>query len=259
MPETIPPVVAAFLLMSLYAGVGVAFELGFRLGRRRSGRHRDHESPQVGAIQGATLGLLALLLGFSFAGAAERFLKRQDLVVREANAIGTAWLRAELLDAEHRDALRSSLAEYASLQLELGAALAGTASDDLDDRIAAAQDSIWRAALEGVAGRPDRIRPVLDPVNEAIDLHTSRKAAITLHLPAPVLVLIVASSLLAMAVLGYGCGLGGVRILPMTAPLAVLIVSALWLTVDLDHPRGGLIQVNDEPLRALRLDADPAR
>lgn len=259
MSESIPPVAAALLVLALLVGVGVAFELGFRLGRTRSERYRDHESPQVGAIQGATLGLLALLLGFSFAGAADRFLMRQDLVVREANAIGTAWLRAELLAPPHRDALRASLAGYAALQLELGAALRGTESQDIEDRIAAAQDVIWRTALEGVADRPDRIRPVLEPVNEAIDLHASRMSAITLHLPTPVLVLIVASSLLAMAVLGYGCGLGGVRILPMTAPLAILIVAALWLTVDLDRPRAGLIQVNDEPLRALRLGAGPGR
>ena len=66
--------------------------------------------------------------------------------------------------------------------------------------------------------------------------------------------LLVACSLLAIAVIGYGCGLGGDRRAPLTVPLAILIATALWITIDLDHPRAGLMQLSDAPLEALEFE-----
>src|SRR5690242_12223505 len=89
----------------------IALELGFRRGRRAAAAD-PQASPQVSAVLGALLGLLGLLLAFSFAAAGTRFLERQDLIVTEANAIGTAYLRADMLSAPHREALRTALKDY---------------------------------------------------------------------------------------------------------------------------------------------------
>src|SRR5215813_9733585 len=98
--------------IAILGGLLISIEIGFRVGRHAAERNDALASGQIGAIQGATLGMLALLLGFSFAGAAARFLERQDLIVTEANAIGTAYLRADLLDEPYRAQLRACLARY---------------------------------------------------------------------------------------------------------------------------------------------------
>ena len=89
------------IAFALVFGLVAALIVGDVLGRRVSRDRSASVGAQVGAIQGAMLGLLGLFLGFSFAGAAGRFMERQDLIVREANAIGTAYLRADLLDEHH--------------------------------------------------------------------------------------------------------------------------------------------------------------
>jgi hypothetical protein len=96
---------------------------------------------------------------------------------------------------------------------------------------------------------------VLPPVNEVLDLHSTRIAAARKHVPGLGMVLLLASCLLSMAVIGYGCGIDGRRRLPLTLSLAVLIGMALWITFDLDYPRRGLLRLDDSPLTALKFDA----
>jgi hypothetical protein len=96
---------------------------------------------------------------------------------------------------------------------------------------------------------------VLGPVNEVIDLHSLRVAAGRKHLPPLVLGLLIGCSALAVGVIGYGCGLSGGRRAPLTFSLVTLIGLALWVTIDLDHPRTGLMQLSDAPLAELQLDA----
>jgi hypothetical protein len=248
-------IVAGGLLLLLLAGL----ETGYRLGRRVAERGDAQSGGQVGAIQGAVLGLLGLLLGFSFAGAAGRFIERQDLIVTEANAIGTAWLRADLLDEPYRAQLKDELARYVRHRIEGSQRLREGLREADKAEIAAFHDRIWRAARDGVLAQPTTMVVVLPPVNDVIDLHATRVAAGRKHLPVLILGLLIACSVLGISVIGYGCGLSRRRAFPMTAALAVLISAALWTTIDLDHPRRGLLQLSDAPLRELNLNpVEPA-
>jgi hypothetical protein len=233
----------------VFAALLLAMEAGFRAGRRAAADADGRAGEQVGAIQGAILGLLGLLLGFSFAAAGARFLERQDLIVQEANAIGTAYLRADLLDEPHRSELRASLKRYTEHRLEVSGRLrAGFQPSDLAE-VQRLHARIWNAASGGVVARPAAIVGVLPPVNDVIDLHSTRVAAGSKHLPPLVMGLLIACSLLAIGAIGYGCGLAGRR----RAPLSVFGL-ALWTTIDLDQPRGGLLQLSDEPLKTLSFD-----
>src|SRR6185436_171858 len=112
--------------VALLGGLALALEAGFRMGRA-AGRRRaaaEKAGGQVGAIQGAVLGLLGLLLGFSFAAAGARFVEKQDLIVQEANMIGTAYLRADLLEEPHATRLRQALEEYVRHRIEVSGRLA---------------------------------------------------------------------------------------------------------------------------------------
>lgn len=250
-------VLVAIALVAFMLG---ALELGFRFGRR-SVLHRDAPAGgQVGAIQGALLGLLGLLLGFSFAAAGARFLERQDLITTEANAIGTAYLRAELLTEPHRTALRDTLRDYTHHRVQAAKRVRDGLGAADHAAVAAFHTRMWIAARDGVAQQPDYAEVVLPAVNDVIDLHTTRLAAGAKHLPLVVMSLLIAASVLSIGVIGFGVGLGGSRRLPLTAPLAIVIGVALWVTIDLDHPRAGLLQLNDAPLENLVFDppADPA-
>src|SRR5262245_56715727 len=103
--------VELLLATSLFGGLLLAVQCGHLVGRRVKERGGT-EPPQLGALQGAVLGLIGLLLGFTFAGAQSRFVARQDLLVRHANAIGTAYLRGDLLDDPYRGELRTLLRQY---------------------------------------------------------------------------------------------------------------------------------------------------
>jgi hypothetical protein len=243
--------VAAGMFGLMMAGL----EVGYRFGRRRFEQDANaRASSAVSAVQGAILGLLGLLLAFSFAAAATRFLERQDLIVAEANAIGTAALRAELLDEPYHVGLYSALTHYTERRLEMSARLrVGILPDDLAE-IERLHGRIWSTARAGVLAKPVAMLAVLGPVNELIDLHATRMAASRKHLPIPVLSLLLACSALAIAVTGYGSGIGDNRRSPLGFALALLITVALLITIDLDYPRMGLLQLSDAPLQELRFD-----
>lgn len=252
-PLTRDLLVAAGLLAILLA----ALEGGFRAGRRATGDTDAGASGEIGVIQGAILGLLALLLAFSFGAAGERFVERQDLIVQEANAIGTAYLRADLLDEPHRSELRAALRSYTEQRIEVSRQLRTGIEPAALAEVEHLHARIWNAARAGVAARPAAMLGVLPPVNEVIDLHATRLAAGRRHLPALVIGLLIGCSGLAIGIIGYGCGIGGRRHEPLTMSLAILIGAALWVTLDLDQPRGGLIRLSDAPLKELKFDQSP--
>lgn len=245
--------IAAALFLSLMASA----EIGFRRGRHRSRSPDAKTSGQIGTVIGALLGLLGLLLGFSFAAAGARFIERQDLIVAEANNIGTAALRADLLDEPQRSELRSALQRYTAHRIEVSARASKglTAQDEAD--VARLQGEMWRVAIAGVNAKPQVMLSVLPPLNDVIDMHTTRIWAARKHIPTLVSGLLMACSMLSVGVLGYGMGLSGSRSTPLILSVAALIAATLWITYDLDHPRGGLLQLNDAPLKALKFDAGP--
>ncbi len=245
------PVFEILIAGALLAVPFVALECGFRIGQRASKAREAISGSLAGPIQGATLGLLGLLLGFSFAGAAGRFMERQDQIIREANAIGTASLRAELLDAPHRDALRAALREYVSHRVQATEQIRFNPTAEVLAEVDEKLRFIWDFARQGVEAKPSVGVLVLNPVNEVIDLHAMRVATGRKHLPALVLVLLVVSSIVAIGMIGYACGTAKKRAHAMTLPLALLISVALWTIIDLDYPRIGLIQLDDRPLLEL--------
>lgn len=246
---------APFIItLSLFGLLFGAMELGFRLGRRVQ---RGNPLPQLGAIQGATLGLLGLLLGFAFAGAASRFIERQDVIVREANAIGTAYLRADLLAEPHRTALRETVRAYAELRIELFIALDDAEVARLLLSLAEAERSMWDAAMRGVEADRSTMLGVLPPVNDVIDLLAVRNATTDRHLPTAVLVLLFACSFVSLLLIGYGCGRDQKRQLLAAGSFAFLVAAALSVTIDLDYPRRGLIRINASALESAANDMRP--
>lgn len=241
--NTTMEIVLAIVFLVLLLG---AVEIGRLLAARhlQAGREKVMDT---GAIQGAMLGLLALLLGFSFGGASSRFVERQDLVVSEANAISTTWLRAGLLEGEVANGIRNELARYLEQRIRVSADRTVLQPEILAET-ARFQDRIWKQAQAASALSEEHHVAVLESINEMIDIFYLRIAAAERHLPVAILLLLVICSLMTLLVIGYAGVMSGTRRTVLTRTLAALIALALLATVDMDHGRIGVIQVSDAPL-----------
>jgi len=253
---------SAWLEVLIVAGlVGTMFlalELSYRLGYRR--KVARGEEVQLGPIQGAVLGLLALLLGFSFAGSTTRFIARQDLIVSEANAIGTSYFRADLLDEPYRHELRELLRTYTAVRIAWFNEMNLERQASLGRDAGRLHPRSFQAAAQGVERAPQFAVVVLQPVNEVIDLHAARVSALWRHLPLLVIAALVVCAALGLVTVGYSCGLARHRSLVFSYAFALLIAAALWMTIDLGYPRRGLMRVNQQPMVDLQatFSAEPA-
>jgi hypothetical protein len=162
-------VLLAAVLFAILLGL---VELGRRRGRRRIAA--DPERAGVGVVEGALFTLLGLLIAFTFSGAASRFDWRRDLVVREANAIGTAYLRLDLLPAEVQPALRAKFREYLRARLDAYRAMPDqVAAGRALARASTLQDEIWSLAVAGARPEPASRLVVLPALNEMFDIMTT--------------------------------------------------------------------------------------
>ena len=236
-------VIVGLLLLSI--------ETGYRLGDKAPTALPDSAKSQVLAISGAIFGLLALFLGFTFSMSLGRFDQRRELVVREANAIGTTYLRSKLLPEPDRHAVATLLRSYVDARLDFY-----NLRDDqgqfrnVIDRTEKLQNDLW-VQVATVVKKDDR--PVttglfIQSLNEVIDLHAERVAAMENHVPESVLLLLFLVALLSAMLVGYSCGLAKRRHLFSTSIVALLIGIVSIAIIDLDRPTRGLVRVSQNSM-----------
>lgn len=234
-------------VIGLLVGGLLAAEVGYRLGAVFSPKFETFGG-QFDVIRGATFALVAFLIGFAFSGAGSRFVERLDIIVEEANALGTAWLRADALPEPQRGALKATLKEYTADRIVLFHARDRAEIDRLLARVSAFQTDMWATALAGAQGNPPLMNLVLPSLNDVIDLHTTHVAMVRRHLPLPILIVLLSMAALSLVLVGFGNGRSGRRFPLLDAIYAIVLAVALWMTIDLDRPRKGLIQVSVQPL-----------
>lgn len=218
----------------------LALEFGRRVGRRRLAEDAEHSHDGVGAIEAAVFGLLGLMLAFTFSGAWTRFDARRELIVREANAIGTAWLRLDLL--ADKEEMRTDFRRYTDLRIAATQAGAKQPSPE----IAALQQRIWRRATVEAMGAPDpRIATaVLPALNDMFDLATTRYAAAQTHPPRIVFVVLFGLALASAALAGYGMAGGRARSWLHVVCFTGSLLAAILVSLEMEYPRRGLIRLD---------------
>jgi hypothetical protein len=236
-----------YLVAATVLALMLAFhEIGFRAGRRLKDVEEDYRK-RVDMIRNSTLALVSFLIGFAFAGAGSRYIERQDMIVKEANAIGTAWLRAVMLPEPQKSDLRAALKQYAADRLEL---VKRYDSDDVEvllAKAAEAQRRFWQIGVAGVGSDRPLANFMLSPLNDVIDSHSAHLSAARRHVPTLIIVVIVIMAALAMGMVGYDNGLVRKRYLSLSCVFGLIAATSLWMTIDLDRPRHGLIRVSDQP------------
>lgn len=240
------------LTLAILAGSYLAVEIGYRLGQYRKRLAETEKEGTIGPIVGATLGLFAFLLAFTFSLAASRFDERRRMVVKEANAIGTTYLRAGLLAEPQRSAIRELLDRYVRVRLE------GVQTGNIEQALSestALHERLWTLA-EAAAEKDSHSIPTglfIQALNETIDLHSERVLiGVYSRIPIIIWLALYLIACFSMAELGYHEGVAGSRRSLAVAALVVSFATVMLLIADLDRQREGLIQVSQQALIELR-------
>jgi hypothetical protein len=239
----LPALAAALLIVFV-----VSIEVGFRFGRLARSRATSETHSLTGVLQSALLGLLALLLGFTFSMAASRHDSRQQLVIEEANAIGTAFLRAQLLPEPRRGEASALLLSYLDSRV---AFLTSSAPPSSDSRMPDLQHKLWATTGNLDEAGTATVLLYVAALNTVFDEEGKRSAAFYNRVPEAALLVLIMLAAASLAVLGYGAGLAGRRS-TMCMLTSVLVVIVVLLIVDLDRPRSGLIIIDETSLVELR-------
>jgi hypothetical protein len=222
-------------------------EIGHRLGARAGGRGGDN----VSTLESAVLGLLALMIGFTFAMALSRFEARRDAVLLEANAIGTTALRARLLPEPYRSDVLKMLREYVKLRLDITQRPASRSElIAVIDRSNAIQEALWQQA-KAIAEKDKGIVPTglfIQTLNEMIDNQGKRLAALSNRVPNIVLLALFGIAAVASAFAGYASGLEARRTRLPVFIMGMLVAAVILLILDLDRPSTGFIKVSQQPM-----------
>lgn len=207
---------------------------------------------QEGYIVSAVLGLLALLTGFTFSLAVDRFETRRALVLEEANAIGTTYLRTQLLDAPHRSRISDLLVQYTDNRIALAAAQHNKEGEEVlarNDRLVTELWTATVAAFPTIRGL-DFSTAYLDSMNALIDLDAARKASRAAKVPPAVFGVLAIYIIITAAVMGYV--LVGPRGRVTGLFLFILIVMSQLLIIDIDRPTAGRVTESQGPMLRLR-------
>ncbi len=232
----------------LLLGILAFLEVGRRIGIHRKQVDPEGAGAGLGAIDGAVFGLMGLLIAFTFSGAATRFDARRQLVGQEANDIGTAYLRIDLLPQAAQPALRDDFRNYTEARLAIfrGARTNLNAAYAELVRSQELQGKIWNQAVAACKelNSPAVTTLVLGSLNDMIDITTTRLVAAQTHPPKVVFyglgLLVIATSMLA----GYGMAGAKKRSWMHMVVYAVIMASSLYVILDLEYPRFGLIRLD---------------
>jgi protein-S-isoprenylcysteine O-methyltransferase Ste14 len=246
--QLLDPIPIPGLFVLIVVVLVLIFELGYRVGRWWQNRTPEETEGPTGTLVGSLLALLAFLLAITMGMASDRFDTRRGLVLDEANAIGTTYLRAGYLPAPVGDESRALLREYVPLRINVDDRARLAANFVRSEEIHA---ELWAMAEQLGRDHPDWdvIGLYIDSLNETIDLHSTRETAIIYaRVPETILFLLIIGAALTLGMVGYSAGLTRRRS-PLSAVVLVVVLAAvLTLVVDLDRPRNGFLQVSQQPL-----------
>ncbi len=233
-------------LVGLFVGMVFLLEAGRRLRLRSQVRETEGSAAGLGVVEGALFGLMALVLAFTFSGAASRFDDRRNLIVEEANDIGTAYLRIDVLPSIAQPQLREMFRRYVDTRIETYRVLPDyDAAMSLLAKCGEIQREIWNHA---VAASKDLTTPqaamvLLPALNAMFDIANTRYWVTLFHPPLMIYALLATLALVCALLAGYGMAAVKDRNWFHTVGFSLILTITIYVIVDMEYPRVGLIQV----------------
>lgn len=252
-----PPVSPVLFSILLFFGMLTMLEMGRRIAARRRSQELDAERGNLGTIEGAVFALFGLLMAFTFSGAASRFNEKRMLIAEEANTIGTAYLRLDLVpdvEAKLQDLFRRYLDSRLATYRKLPDMKAANLEMDNSKRL---QQQIWSEAVKGTRlanSHPAAGWLLLPALNSMIDITTTRTMALQMHPPRIIYVLLFGLGLICSLLAGYRMAAGQRRSWLHILGFTVITVIVVYVVLDVEYPRTGLIHLEsaDQALVDLR-------
>lgn len=223
-------------------------EMGYRFGKIKKKDLDPEQKSQVGTVLGALLALFSFLLAFSFSIAEERFGERKAILIKDANAIGTTFLRTDFLPAPTRVEVQNLIYRYASLRLNV---LQITDFAEALRETKELQNQIWKRASHAASENPRSISLglLIKSLNEMIDVHEERVVVVlSYHLPPSLKWTLYLVSFITMLTLGFYFGLGGTRNAFATYALVFSVSAVLLLIIDLDQVRQHFFTIDQKAI-----------
>jgi hypothetical protein len=245
--------------LGLCGGMIVAAVAGHRLAVARRQRLDTEATVGTSAIDAAVLGLLGLLVAFWFSSAGTRLDIRRSLIVEEANSIGTAWLRLDLLPEDVEVQVRDLFRHYVDVRLAQTTEVGRPGPQEpLDRRLTELRHAIWgRAVAAAPRSTSDQAAAILlESLNGMFDAGTRHQAAFDAHTPTAILVLLLAVGILSALLAGHDMGCQGTFNPLHVVVFAGVVSLTIWVIYDLEMPRYGLIRVDNFDKTMLDVRAD---
>lgn len=231
--------------IALFVGMLICLEIGRRMGRRKLARDPKEGLSGHGVVDGAVFALFGLLVAFTFAGAPLRLEQRTQLIAEEANAIGTAYLRLDLLPANSQRALREEFRRYVDSRLATYRKLPDVQAAAAElSRSVEIQKEIWVQAVGATRlpdSHPEAGKLLLPTLNSMIDITTTRTIAAKIHPPVIIFVLLYVLALVCSVLAGYDMAVYKQRSWLHILSYTVVIVIAVFIVLEIEYPRRGLI------------------
>jgi len=242
-----PPIPALLFALILFVGMLVLMEIGRRFGVRRRPKESEGERSGLGTVEGAVFALFGLMVAFTFSGAASRFNEKRMLTAEEVNCIETAYLRLHLLSPQAQPALQELFRHYVDSRLETYRRLPNMVAAEMEmAKSKKIQQEVWieaEAATRLPDSHPSSGLLLLPAINNMIDISTTRTMALQLHPPRIVYALLLGLGLICSLLAGFRMSIGQHRSWLHILGFTVLTVIIVYVMLDVEYPRAGLIRL----------------
>ncbi len=239
---------AVAIAVGLFVGMLVFLELGRRLGLYQLERHGAESRGSVGIVDAAVYGLLGLLIGFTFSGAATRFDHRREIIGKELSTIGTAWRRIDLLPPDVQAAMRDRLRAYLDAVIASYSEQENFAEALVEPpALARAANDLWTKAVAAIlapSGEPARVL-LVNSLNDMFVAVEEERLARRIHPPLVIFATLGIAALVSALFAGYAIANKAARNRFYMIGVAATISMAVYVIIELEYPRLGLIRVND--------------
>jgi len=256
MEPPIPPLLFALLLL---IGMLVLLEVGRRLGVRRRPKESEGERGGLGTVESAVFALFGLMIAFTFSGAASRFNEKRMLTAEEVNCIETAYLRLHLLSHQAQPALKELFRRYVDSRLETYRRLPNMVAAEMEmAKSKKIQEEVWNEAIAATRlpdSHPSSGLLLLPALNNMIDISTTRTMALQIHPPRIIYALLLGLGLICSLLAGFRMSSGQQRSWLHILGFTVLTVIIVYVMLDVEYPRAGLIRLESADQLLVKLRA----
>jgi hypothetical protein len=234
-------------VLGIGGGMLILLELGRRIGRKSIVKDPEGSHQGLGPVEAAVFGLMGLIIALTFSGAALRFDQRRMLIIDEANAIGTAYLRVDLLPDDAQPAIRSDFREYLDAKIELYHNISNKDKvAELEGKTASLQTKIWKASVSA-SQKSDNLSAsllLLPALNSMIDICSTRTAIRQVHQPNIIFLVMILLALVCSLVAGYGMALKKTRSWIHLLGFTLVLLITIIVIIDMEYPRVGFIRID---------------